>query len=168
MVGYLLDAMHKDRRGETIARAIRDLSGVEFGTIAVRGVSGLLIGPILAERLSKQICVVRKPGEDRHSGYEVEGKPEGAYIIVDDLIDSGSTVRAIVAAMQAAYDTPPTCAGFYGYGEAWWTWGLFPKWQRTFDELRLLPLNPGMKDMRPTLNIPRGAGKTEALTSVAL
>jgi len=73
---------------------------LQFDTIAVCGVSGLGIGPIVAFKLGKSLCVVRK-GEKAHSPYKVESEGTmGQYIIIDDLIDSGTTVRKIIKAVR--------------------------------------------------------------------
>jgi adenine/guanine phosphoribosyltransferase-like PRPP-binding protein len=88
--------------------------GLEFDAIACRGVSGLLIAPVVAMRLNKTLIVVRK-GEKTHSGYKVEGD-HGAkrYLILDDFIDGGDTVRITI---KDIYATNPAarCVGFIAY-----------------------------------------------------
>jgi orotate phosphoribosyltransferase len=67
-----------------------------FDAIAIRGVSGVMLGAILSVRLNKPLLVVRK-AEQSHSNYDVEGEKDfGRYIIVDDTICSGHTVNTIV------------------------------------------------------------------------
>lgn len=73
----------------------------EFDAIAVRGVSGLVVGPLLAHTLKKHLIVVRKPSEkaDSHADQLIEGPTTDTqirYLIVDDFISNGSTVRKIV------------------------------------------------------------------------
>ena len=76
-------------------RKLQRTSVLEFDAIACRGLSGLLIAPQIAVRLEKSLIVVRK-GEDCHSSNMVEGDSATLrYIIVDDLIATGSTVRAM-------------------------------------------------------------------------
>jgi orotate phosphoribosyltransferase len=72
------------------------LSKYEYDAIAVRGISGLMLGPTLSVLCDKSLIVVRKHDEDRHSTNVCEGD-RGAkrYIIVDDFISDGDTVRAI-------------------------------------------------------------------------
>ena len=72
-----------------------------FDAIAVRGISGLLVGVPLALRLDKQLIVVRKPKDDTHSPYMVEGYAAGErYLIVDDFVSTGATVKEIQKALK--------------------------------------------------------------------
>jgi adenine/guanine phosphoribosyltransferase-like PRPP-binding protein len=91
----------------------------EFDTIAVSGITGMLVGPWLAELLHKSLAIVRKPGDTHSHGpaSDVEGYIGSRYIIVDDHISSGRTViqiqRKIAAVKPSAlyvgsymYDDP--------------------------------------------------------------
>lgn len=72
-------------------------SKLEFDTIAVRGMSGALIGPILAYVLNKHLIVIRKDGENTHSSYKVEGNVNARKVlIVDDFVSTGETVQEII------------------------------------------------------------------------
>src|ERR1700687_3117266 len=64
--------------------------------------------------LNKTLIVVRK-GEKAHSSYEVEGD-HGAkrYLILDDFIDGGDTVRAIIEHIFEANQNA-RCVGFIAY-----------------------------------------------------
>ena len=130
--GYLRHVCStSDELRKTIALAIRRIkkSGVEFDAIACRGTSGLAIAPIICYKLNKQLIIVRKPKEDEssHTSEKVEGLPkEGVkYIVVDDLISSGNTMRAIIDTITArGKDVPPTehpvthsCEGAYLYNQ---------------------------------------------------
>ena len=67
----------------------------EFDAIAIRGMSGALVGSIIAARLNKPLIVVRKQ-DGNHSGRRVEGiKNAKDYIILDDLISTGDTADII-------------------------------------------------------------------------
>ncbi len=70
--------------------------------IAVRGVSGVSIGAAVSYYTSIPLVVVRKDSEQTHSNGTVQGLYElcGDYVIVDDLIDSGATVRAIARELK--------------------------------------------------------------------
>lgn len=96
-----------------VVKMIR-VRGLVFDAIACRGVSGMLIAPIVAMRLNKTLIVVRK-GEPTHSTYAVEGD-HGAqrYIILDDFIDSGDTIREIGASVHNA-NPSAKCVGFIAY-----------------------------------------------------
>lgn len=88
-------------------------SGLEFNSIAVRGMSGAVVAPILSLQFRKPLSLIRKPRftnegvpetEDSHSSRKVEGWIGGGpYIIVDDLIDTGATIDAIVDSMMGAW-----------------------------------------------------------------
>ena len=106
---------HKNRN-KIIIKAICDLRKIsnEFDSIACCGVSGLMVVPQIAELLNKHIVVVRKPDEKRYSDFYIEGASPFRYIIVDDLICSGDTLKWI---RQAIYEDNPKaqCVGLYCY-----------------------------------------------------
>ena len=105
---------HKYRNG-VIIKAICSLRKIEqdFDSIACCGVSGLMVVPQIAEILNKNIIVVRKD-ERRYSEFFLEGVSPSRYVIVDDLICSGSTVKRIV---NYIHDDVPRakCIGAYFY-----------------------------------------------------
>jgi phosphoribosylpyrophosphate synthetase len=75
-----------------------------FDAVAVTGKSGLAYGFAL-QMLSDAfpLIVVEKPGTNHHSGYNVQGhyghKVE-KFIILDDCIDTGSTVENICSSIE--------------------------------------------------------------------
>jgi len=117
--GYLSKAL------ESIELAVTDcekgLEGIEFDTIAFRGMSGALVAPIVARDLKKEIILVRKTGEDNHSGYSLEGHIGAKkYVILDDFISTGKTVREIIKQVIACTKTAEFVGGvFYNHGTAW-------------------------------------------------
>jgi hypoxanthine phosphoribosyltransferase len=86
-------------------------SGVKYDAIAFRGVSGLLVGPSVAIALGVPFIVVRKEGENSHASFNIErGLPIGLvndYIIIDDLISSGDTVKEINSQLVALKKSSP-------------------------------------------------------------
>ena len=48
-------------------------SGIECDAIAFRGMSGALVGPMVALELGKEFIMVRKRNANSHSSYMVEG-----------------------------------------------------------------------------------------------
>lgn len=83
-------------------------------TIAVRGVSGMLVGAPLAYATGKPILVVRKD-DGSHSSNRVEGPTfAGTYVIIDDLVDSGDTLREIVVRVKD-HDPAARCASVMLY-----------------------------------------------------
>lgn len=106
---------HKNRN-KIIIKAVCDLRKIidSFDTIACCGVSGLMVVPQIAELLNKNIVIVRKSEEKRYSEFWIEGATPFRYIIVDDLICSGNTVKWIYNAIHE--DNPRTiCTGLYCY-----------------------------------------------------
>jgi len=105
---------HKTRN-KIIIKAICDLRKISdsFDSIACCGVSGLMVVPQIAELLNKNIVVVRK-GEQCYSEFLTEGAAPFRYIILDDLICSGSTVKHIKKVLKEEYRRS-ICVGVYCY-----------------------------------------------------
>jgi adenine/guanine phosphoribosyltransferase-like PRPP-binding protein len=102
-------------RNKIIISAVCNLRKIEntFDSIACCGVSGLMVVPQIAELLNKNIVVVRK-GERCYSEFRTEGVAPFRYIILDDLICSGSTVRHIKKVIKEEYGRS-ICQGVYCY-----------------------------------------------------
>lgn len=101
-----------------LSRQIRRAK-ISYDFIVGRGLSGSLIAAPLALRLNKRLVVVRK-GEETHSWCKIEGLERGmmhSYIIVDDFISTGETVRAIIDAMEKNC-SHSKCQGIFLYGAA--------------------------------------------------
>lgn len=88
-----------------------------FDAIAFRGASGALVAPAVAARLHKSLILVRKPEENAHSRMLVEGPTEIVrYVIVDDLIISGATIREIKRVVKL-FSPYSKCVGIVEYNE---------------------------------------------------
>ena len=86
---------------------------IYYDSIACCGTSGLMVVPQIAELLNKNIIVVRK-NKDGYSDFMVEGAATNLYIIIDDLICSGGTVKHIIKNIRR--ETPRSkCVGVYCY-----------------------------------------------------
>lgn len=97
-LGSLLDPEHLARMAK-VAR--ENLSSYDFDTIAFRGMSGALSAPVVATALGKSLVLVRKPGDSRHSCFNVEGDTAAKrYIVIDDSVSSGTTLATIIRAMR--------------------------------------------------------------------
>jgi hypothetical protein len=131
---HLADVLPRKRCDETIAKAIRELDGVDFDTIAVRGVSGLLIGPVLAHLMGKELLVVRKDGERTASSYQTEGHRTILwYIIADDLVCTYSTAVHIHRAVK--YCAPgAVLVGMLTYSNSVWFCGPDSPRVKTIEE----------------------------------
>jgi adenine/guanine phosphoribosyltransferase-like PRPP-binding protein len=105
---------HKSRN-KIIIKAVCDLRKISntFDSIACCGVSGLMVVPQIAELLNKNIVVVRK-GEKCYSEFRTEGAAPFRYIILDDLICSGSTIKHIKRVIKDEYSRSH-CVGVYCY-----------------------------------------------------
>ncbi|HEY6019080.1 MAG TPA: phosphoribosyltransferase [Candidatus Paceibacterota bacterium] len=68
-----------------------------------RGVSGQLMLWPLAYKLGLNAMVVRKPNEDAHGKNNVGFGDMKNYAGVDDFIETGSTIRAIVGGIDAQF-----------------------------------------------------------------
>ncbi len=111
---YLNSAMFVERRDATFQRAVQCLSRFEFDTIVVTGVSGLIIGPVLAHLTGKKLLVVRKPNESTHSYNYIEGEMGHQWIFVDDFISSGGTLDRVVERVNVNFGGVKF-VGFYSY-----------------------------------------------------
>lgn len=89
-------------RNKTIFEIVNRLKQLNnnFDTIACCGTSGLLVVPQVSEILKKNILIIRKKKEKRYSPFAYEGAVPRNYVIVDDLICSGSTIKHILNTIQ--------------------------------------------------------------------
>jgi orotate phosphoribosyltransferase len=94
---------HKERN-RIIIKAVCDLRKIsnDFDSIACCGVSGLMVVPQIAELLDKNILIVRK-NEKRYSEFRTEGIAPLRYVVIDDLICSGTTVKNITSIIKEEY-----------------------------------------------------------------
>lgn len=119
-IDYLEDVLRKSSLRGIIRKYRTILKKENFTHIAVSGVSGLSIGPIVAYLMGKELIVVRK-GEQSHSCHTVESISHSDrkfnYIIVDDLVDSGKTVNRIYNNIKDKYANAEL-TGIYTYGSS--------------------------------------------------
>mgnify|MGYP001255637174 CR=1 FL=1 len=85
----------------------------DYDAIACMGVSGIMVVPQIAELLNKNIIVVRKQ-IDGYSDFMVEGAYTHKYIIVDDLVCSGGTIRHIIKNIGEE-SSSSKCVGVWSY-----------------------------------------------------
>lgn len=93
---------------------VKDLNA---DAIAFRGLSGALVAPLVARELNIGMIAIRKR-ENCHSYDYVEGCIHEAenIIILDDLVSSGATIRAILEEMRAIRTYVPV-AGIVLYND---------------------------------------------------
>lgn len=117
--GYM-DALQPGSRKSYLDRAINKLRGIEFDTIVFCGMSGAIFAPLLADRLGKEIVLVRKESDSNHSCMSVEGYSAiRKYIFVDDLICSGDTFRRCQEKIQK-FAPSAVCIASYQYREGYY------------------------------------------------
>ena len=122
-IHYLFNAMYN--RVENFNLAILKLSIIDFDTIVCTGVSEILFASTLAYLMKKQLIIVRKSSglDATHSNKKIEANCSpwcvGKYIIVDDLVSTGSTAKRVKIAVNDfssgkgdfigayLYDNPP-------------------------------------------------------------
>ena len=112
---YLRNVINSVTRLDVVAKARRRLRRERFDTIAVRGVSGISIGAILAHGLKKELAVVRKEMNPLHTDNVVES-PQAVvrYVIVDDFSSSGETLYHITRNMRTSHPNA-LCVGLLQY-----------------------------------------------------
>lgn len=74
----------------------------EFKFLVATGMSGVIVGSPLALRVNRPLVVIRKPTDDSHQHSPVVNRndAEGPYVIIDDFISSGATLRRIHTVME--------------------------------------------------------------------
>lgn len=100
---YLNDVLSPSSLKQIAAKICRKLKyrKNDFDVIAFRGMSGALIAPIVAAKMNKGMLMVRKESDKNHSNFTVEGNIAGdRFIIIDDLVCTGDTIREIVSKVQ--------------------------------------------------------------------
>ena len=106
---------HADRKViiDRIVDRLKD-SVDEFDAIAISGYSMSLIGSTVAHLLGKNLILVRKSSDVRYSKLEVEGCPNQRYIIIDDMMETGSTIKNVVNKIETLlFDCVCVAVGMY-------------------------------------------------------
>lgn len=117
--GYLTSAIEPKKRRKLIAKCFKFLKGEDFDTIVVRGISGMLLGPILAHKTGKELLVIRKTDERTASWYKHEGHIAlKRYIFVDDLISTYSTVVVCQRYIQENINSTAELVGILLYSNS--------------------------------------------------
>jgi orotate phosphoribosyltransferase len=84
---------------KTAARLKKLRSKLGFDAVAFMGMSGSLLAPPVARQLKLRMIAVRPVGNSSHThSVHVVEAPDGCdrYVILDDFIETGETVRRIV------------------------------------------------------------------------
>lgn len=111
-----LNPITKKARG-VMLRAIKKNGFQNITHVAMRGVSGMVVGGAFCGRYKYNPIVIRKSRKDSHADTLVEGCPKYCdfnYVILDDFVGSGDTLKAI---MREIAEQNPTanCLGVVCY-----------------------------------------------------
>jgi hypothetical protein len=115
---YLHNALCHECFWETVDWIEKVLKPITFDTVAFCGMSGALMAPTIARRMDAGLVLVRKNIESSHAERLAEGDRSGTnYIIIDDLVDQGGTVRHIIEVASDFLEVPgqePEAIVLYG------------------------------------------------------
>jgi len=103
------------KKTATAIRRLQKLLG--FEQIVCTGISGQSIAWPVSYVTDIPVAVVRRKGERGHHGYKVENfARDKSYIIMDDFICSGDTIRHMVRTINKEYaDDGSQCVGVFCY-----------------------------------------------------
>ena len=116
---------------------------LKFDAVAFRGSSGCALGFPLVVSLEIPVIYVRKPEEEAH-GQPVEyisNVPIRKYLIIDDFMSTGSTVKAIISKIESigtgdVDEIKPQCVGVFFYSR----WESSGSSQITLDSNQVLDI----------------------------
>lgn len=113
---YLWDAFEEiDSITEAVSEILTDIAP-NVDTLVGTGVSGALVVPYIGRVLDVHWALVRKPTEGSHSDLLVEGTIGECWVLVDDLIDTGETLKRVEEAIKLdLYGWTAYCAGAIMY-----------------------------------------------------
>lgn len=75
----------------------------KIGVVVACGVSGIPVASVASAIYDLHLIIVRKHSDCRHTSLNVQGPTDidiREYVIVDDLIDTGDTIRHILSNMN--------------------------------------------------------------------
>lgn len=118
---YLSEVFNPSTYTEVIRKVRMKLRNIKYDTIAFRGISGAAVAFPLAAATGKNLICVRKVNAS-HCHLNVEGCFVGKrYIIVDDFIISGDTLKEIKSSIEEEFkknsSTNPECVAVLFYKE---------------------------------------------------
>lgn len=113
---HTLPLLDKKVRKVIIRECLKVLTPIAdtFQAIAISGYSMAMIAPCIADKLKKNLILVRKKSDDRASNLLVEGETSTkTYIIIDDLVCGGDTLDHVVKSITDELYCNAKCVGAY-------------------------------------------------------
>lgn len=120
---YLNSVYEPERFKETVKSTVKRIrqfikKNGRFDAIAFTGTSGAALAYIVANKLNVGLICVRK-GDNSHYRGKVEGmRNANQYIIIDDFIDSGKTIKTIIGSVKK-FSPGAKCLGIFLYDEGY-------------------------------------------------
>ena len=117
-----IEPVHLVRTVKETVQALRRLKRVlGFEQIVCTGISGQSIAWPVSYVTGIPVCVLRRKYERGHHGYDVENfKDDQKYIILDDFISEGNTVKHIIKSLKGQNPKAlELCTGIYCYSPAY-------------------------------------------------
>jgi adenine/guanine phosphoribosyltransferase-like PRPP-binding protein len=98
--GSYFDKALTNTNGELIETMRYRMHGVRYDTIIGTGLSGTIFAARVAPGLGKNFAIVRKDKDGSHSGAKVEGIVGSRYVIADDFVSTGATLKRVMERMR--------------------------------------------------------------------
>lgn len=114
---YLEKVYYPKRFISTVNRAVKKIREYrrknKFDAIAFTGTSGAALAYTVSYKLGLPLICVRKSADGHHSMYKVEGCYSAKkYIIIDDFISGGYTVKKIIRSIKKELENAEPLAVF--------------------------------------------------------
>lgn len=115
---YLSEGLDFRLRQKAIKKVCKHLSKFPRNVgLVFTGLSGMLIGISVADKTKRPFAVVRKKQDNSHSCSKIEGHHFNKYIIIDDFIDTGTSIKRIIKEMNS-HNFDSRCIGIILYANA--------------------------------------------------
>lgn len=99
--GSYFDKALTESNMDLIENMRREMRGVKYDTIVGTGLSGTIFTARVAPGLHKNFAIVRKDDDtSTHSGKRVEGIVGERFVVADDFVSSGATLKKVLERMR--------------------------------------------------------------------
>ena len=101
-MSYLtLNGHQLSTKAASVCKFLRDKE-IMYTHVLCRGHSGVTMASVIAARAKKSLIILRKDGESSHGSlieHNCDESIQQSCVFVDDLIDTGATLKAVVKAL---------------------------------------------------------------------